>query len=406
MRQWPSVRRRVLAVKSLPVKILTALITFTIGVGVASLWLSSWIIPTIDPVAIDEPAPVRLEMVFVVDTTGSMSGLIEGAKQRIWGIVNQVMQEPHSSVQIGLVAYRDRGDDYVTQILPLTEDLDKVYTTLMNYEADGGGDTAEDVRTALAAGLNNAGWSLEASNLTQIIFLVGDAPPHDDYDDATDTLVTAANAVQRGIIVNTIQCGVAAETTRVWRSIAERGKGQYFAIAQSGGVQAITTPYDEELGVLANRLGSTYVAYGFGAGAGGEAKRAQMATEAAEVESRVALDAPAVAKAERAVNKVMNSKAYVGDLLQNIENGSVKLDAVNPAELPADLQSMSPSERQQEIEKRLAERRAIRGQILSLSKQRETFIDVEKKRRNVPRDGFDEVVSRALKEQIARKKMK
>ena len=392
--------------KSLPVKILTALITFTIGVGVASLWLSSWISPTIDPVAIDEPAPVRLEMVFVVDTTGSMSGLIEGAKQRIWGIVNQVMQEPHSSVQIGLVAYRDRGDDYVTQILPLTEDLDKVYTTLMNYEADGGGDTAEDVRTALAAGLNNAGWSLEASNLTQIIFLVGDAPPHDDYDDATDTLVTAANAVQRGIIVNTIQCGVAAETTRVWRSIAERGKGQYFAIAQSGGVQAITTPYDEELGVLANRLGSTYVAYGLGAGAGGEAKRAQMATEAAEVESRVALDAPAVAKAERAVNKVMNSKAYVGDLLQNIENGSVKLDAVNPAELPADLQSMSPSERQQEIEKRLAERRAIRGQILSLSKQRETFIDVEKKRRNVPRDGFDEVVSRALKEQIARKKMK
>ena len=131
-----------------------------------------------------------------------------------------------------------------------------------------------------------------------------------------------------------------------------------------------------------------------------------MATEAAEVESRVALDAPAVAKAERAVNKVMNPKAYVGDLLQNIENGSVKLDAVNPAELPADLQSMSPSERQQEIEKRLAERRAIRGQILSLSKQRETFIDVEKKRRNVPRDGFDEVVSRALKEQIARKKMK
>jgi Mg-chelatase subunit ChlD len=393
-------------VKSLPVKILTALITFTLGVGVASLWLSSWISPTIDPVAIDERAPVRLEMVFVVDTTGSMSGLIEGAKQRIWGIVNRVMQESHSSVQIGLVAYRDRGDDYVTQVLPLTEDLDKVYTTLMNYEADGGGDTEEDVRTALAAGLNNSGWSPEASNLTKIIFLVGDAPPHDDYDDATDTLVTASNAVQRGIIVNTIQCGVAAETMRVWRSIAERGKGQYFAIPQSGGVQAITTPYDEELGVLANRLGSMFVAYGYGVGAGGEAKRAEVAGVAAQVETRVALEAPPVAKAERAVNKAMNSKAYVGDLLQNIENGSVKLDAVNPAELPADLQSMSPAERQQEIEKRLAERRTIRGQILSLSKQRETYVDGEKKKRNVPKDGFDEVVSRALKEQIGRKKIK
>ena len=390
--------------KSLPVKILTALITFTLGVAVASFWLSSWVSPAIDPIALNNPAPVRLEMVFVVDTTGSMSGLIEGAKQRIWGIVNQVMQDSHSSVHIGLVAYRDRGDAYVTQVLPLTDDLDKVYTTLMNYDADGGGDTEEDVRTALSAGLNKAGWSPAADNLSQIIFLVGDAPPHDDYDDATDTLVTAGNAVQKGIIVNTIQCGIASQTTRVWQAIAQRGNGQYFAIAQSGGVQAITTPYDQELGTLANRLGSTFVAYGFGAGADGEAKRAQVATEAAEVETRVALAAPSVAKAERAMNKAMNSKAYVGDLLQNIENGSVKLDAVNPAELPADLQALSPAERQQEVEKRLAERRGIRGQILSLSKQRTAFIDAEKKKHSGSRDGFDEVVSRALREQIARKK--
>ena len=124
--------------KLLPVKILTALITFTLGVAVASLWLSSWVNPTINPVALESSQPARLEMVFVLDTTGSMSGLIDGAKQKIWGIVNGVMQESHTSVRIGLVAYRDRGDEYVTQVLPLTEDLDTVYTTLMNYEADGG----------------------------------------------------------------------------------------------------------------------------------------------------------------------------------------------------------------------------------------------------------------------------
>jgi Mg-chelatase subunit ChlD len=94
-------------------------------------------------------------MVFVVDTTGSMSGLIEGAKQKIWGIVNQVMQESQvSSVRIGLVAYRDRGDDYLAQVIPLTDDLDKVYTVLMHYDARGGGDYAEDVRSALVASLN------------------------------------------------------------------------------------------------------------------------------------------------------------------------------------------------------------------------------------------------------------
>jgi len=117
---------------SLPVKILTAILTFAIGVAVAGVWLTRWFEPVIDPVTIQQP-PAKLEMVFVLDTTGSMGALIEGAKQRIWGIVNEVMQESHTSVRIGLVAYRDRGDEYVTQVLPLTSDLDQVYTKLMDY---------------------------------------------------------------------------------------------------------------------------------------------------------------------------------------------------------------------------------------------------------------------------------
>ena len=126
--------------KKLFVRILVATLTFIIGVVVATLWLT----PRFEPVRfINEVQPTqisRLEMVFVLDTTGSMSGLIDGAKQKIWGIVNGVMRESHPSVRIGLVAYRDRGDEYLTQVLPLTDDLDKVYTTLMDYRADGGGD--------------------------------------------------------------------------------------------------------------------------------------------------------------------------------------------------------------------------------------------------------------------------
>jgi Mg-chelatase subunit ChlD len=392
-------------VKSLPIKILTALITFTLGVAITSLWLSSWVSkPSIDPIALNTE-PARLEMVFVLDTTGSMKGLIEGAKAKIWGIVNGVMQDSQSSsVRIGLVAYRDRGDEYLTQVLPLTDDLDKVYTTLMTYEADGGGDTEEDVRTALAAGVSNAGWSPAASDLSQVIFLVGDAPPHNDYDDTTDTLDTAVAAVRRGIIVNTVRCGLSMETERVWQAIAHNGNGQYFSIAQNGGVQAISTPYDEEMSQLAGRLGKTFVAFGYGAGAVGVAKRLEVEAGAAAVEQNVDLRAPMVAKAERALNKAISSKAYAGDLLQSIENGSVKLESVNPADLPADLQTLSPEERQAEIEKRLAARREIRGQIMSLSKQRQVYLEDEQKRAKTRKDGFDEVVSKTLKEQMARKK--
>ncbi len=123
------------------VRILTAVITFTIGVAIATAWVFDRTeAPTISPVQLSSGG-AAMEMVFVLDTTGSMGGLLTGAKERIWGLINEVMQTSKlSSVKVGLVAYRDRGDQYITQVLPLTEDLDKVYSTLMDYEAQGGGD--------------------------------------------------------------------------------------------------------------------------------------------------------------------------------------------------------------------------------------------------------------------------
>ncbi len=397
---------------SLTFRITTALLTFIIGVGVATAWVLHSRQAVIDPVPINEISSTSdsstLEMVFVLDTTGSMGGLIEGAKQRIWGIVNEVMQsKSHPAVRIGLVAYRDRGDQYVTQVLPLTNDLDKVYSTLMDYQAGGGGDTPEDVRRALVDGVRRAGWSQSSSRLAQIIFLVGDAPPHTDYPDEPDVTTTANEAVTKGMIVNTIQCGVIPGTREVWEAIAQSGQGQYFSIAQDGGVQAIATPYDEQLGALANKLGGTYLAYGGGAGAEGERFRA-VAKEVAEVsEQAVATRAAPSARAERALNKVVNADAYVGDLLQSIENGSVKLDSVKEEDLPADLRKLSADARKLEIEKRLAERRDLRAQIVSLSKQREEFIATERKKQNGGKQsGFDAAVAIALKEQLSRKGIK
>src|SRR4051812_24944923 len=76
------------------------------------------------PVNVRDRKP-QVEVVFCLDTTGSMSGLIDGAKQKIWSIVNQIASgRPNPEVKVGLVAYRDRGDAYVTQVYDLTTDLD------------------------------------------------------------------------------------------------------------------------------------------------------------------------------------------------------------------------------------------------------------------------------------------
>lgn len=398
--------------KKLSLNTTTAILTFCVGLGITSLWLiyaSAQDANAIPPVKINNNHPVKkktLEMVFVIDTTGSMGGLIEGAKQRVWGIVNEVMQsEAKPDVRVGLVAYRDKGDEYVTQVLPLTEDLDKVYTTLMSYSANGGGDGPENVRSALLAGVRNAGWSQSSSNIAQILFLVGDAPPHEDYKEVQDTVTTSAEAIRKGMIVNTIQCGNDPTTKKYWELIAGRGQGQYFLIPQDGGVQAITTPYDSRLAELGNKLGQTYVAYGGGAGEAGYSYRSEAKAKQVSSETMVASEAPAPAQADRAYNKAINSSAYVGDLLQDIESGKTKLENVKDEDLPDDLKKMSADERKKEIEKRLAERKKMREEILELTKKRNEYLTDERKKQG-KQNGFDVAVASALKEQLAKKGIK
>lgn len=359
---------------------------------------------SIKPVTGGKP---ELEMVFVLDTTGSMGGLLEGAKQKIWGIVNDVMKTPaHPMVRIGLVAYRDHGDEYVTRVLPITDDLDKVYATLMAYRADGGGDTPEDVRRALSDGVHKAGWSPRGPRVAQILFLVGDAPPHDDYTNEPDTITSAAQAVNAGIIVNTIECGGAEDTRQAWQKICRRGEGQFFQIAQDGGVQAVSTPFDSELSRLGAKVGATYYAYG-GGRSGGSAFRSSKIAAQARMERSIASSAPAAAQADRAVNKAINSHSYDdSDLLQGVENGAVKIESLKAADLPAELSKLSPEARKREIEKRLNERKALRVHILALSKKRDAFLAAARQKKTGVKSGFDTAVSAAIRSQSARRGIK
>jgi hypothetical protein len=146
------------------------------------------------------------------------------------------------------------------------------------------------------------------------------------------------------------------------------------------------------------------MSYGGGGGAAGVQYRETQKQAADAYESIVAKRSAPSAAAERTVNKALNSKAYIGDLLQDIENGSTKLESVKTEDLPSELQKLSPEERKQEIEKRLAERSEIRKQIMELSKQRTEYIASERKKRTGgAQNGFDVAVSAALREQLAKK---
>src|SRR5204863_7232014 len=99
----PTTARRTGQMNSIPFRAAVALLTFLIGIGVATAWVYDTRNPKIDPIPLNSKDESTLEMVFVLDTTGSMGGLLEGAKQRIWGIVNEVMQSSQkTNVRIGL----------------------------------------------------------------------------------------------------------------------------------------------------------------------------------------------------------------------------------------------------------------------------------------------------------------
>ncbi|MCH7791415.1 MAG: VWA domain-containing protein [Planctomycetes bacterium] len=159
---------------------------------------------TVAPISAEKPV---IEVVFVLDTTGSMSGLLQGAKEKIWSIANAIATaQPTPDIKIGLVGYRDRGDAYITVRTAMTSDLDAIYSDLMKYEAGGGGDGPESVNQALNEAVTLFEWSSDA-NALKLIYLVGDAPPHMDYQDDVRYHDSCAIAAEAGIIINTIQCG-------------------------------------------------------------------------------------------------------------------------------------------------------------------------------------------------------
>ncbi|MCH8972254.1 MAG: VWA domain-containing protein, partial [Acidobacteria bacterium] len=193
--------------------------------------------------------------------TGSMSGLIQTAKEKIWSIATTMASaQPTPEIRIGLVAYRDRGDRYVTKLVDLSADLDSVYAKLMDFQADGGGDTPESVNKALYDAVHDMSWS-QGDQAYQVIFLIGDAPPHMDYNEVRYPAIVA-DALEKGIVINTIQCGGMSTTVAPWTQIASLGHGKFFQVEQAGGAVAYTTPYDDKIAELSAKLDDTRLYYG------------------------------------------------------------------------------------------------------------------------------------------------
>lgn len=335
----------------------------------------------------EQPRPSdkhQIDVVFAVDTTGSMGGLIDGAKRTVWSIASSIKNtDPNAELRIGLVAYRDLGDDYVTKDFALTTDLDAVFAELSAYRAAGGGDTPENVDAALDVTLHKMQWRDDAKKL---VFLVGDAPPASRGDVPTFD-VLAKEAGEKGIIINTIRAGHDSDTMASFQRIAMLGKGEFSSIQQDGGVQQVATPYDDKLAELSATIDSTAVI------AGDEGVRRNYAAKMA-----AAAAAPAPAKADRAMYFKGGEARAEEDLVGGYANGTVSVDSLRDGDLPAEMRGLDKDRLRKELDGRVAARNAAQVELAKVANERAEYL--KKAPGAGGEGGFDQKVKATLEKQL------
>jgi hypothetical protein len=346
-------------------------------------------------------AKPTVEVAFVLDTTGSMGGLIEGAKRKIWSIATAIVDSnPDADIRMGLVAYRDIGDDYVTRKVELTRDIQDLYANLLELKARGGGDWPESVNEALDIAVNKLQWT-SGSDVRRIVFLVGDAPPHMDYAQDTKYPVTLSVAKQKDIIVNAVLAGNAADTERVWRDIAQSGNGRFIPIPQDGGqVVVIETPYDEDIIILQREINGTVIPYGPRAmQKRTEDKTKQLSQVAAAAPSQASEMASYINKRARSTSEAVTGD---GDLVSDVSAGRSSFSAIRDEDLPDNLRAMKPEVRMDEVNKQMTQRKQLNERLSTLVAKRDKYVADARAKAPPRASSFDRVVEDTLRAQIKR----
>ena len=341
-----------------------------------------------------------IDIVLCLDVSGSMNGLIESAKSKLWDIVNDLAKiKPTPELRVGLYSYGhstyDAQAGWVRKEVDLTGDLDEVYRKLNALTINGG---TELVARVTRDAIDQQKWSAD-KNALKIIFVCGNESA--DQDKQVTLASVADKATEKDVVINTIFCGpVGHGDATGWQNYAVLAKGKFFSIDQNKGTVVINTPFDQDIAKLSADMSKTYVAYG---AAGKEKAANQVAQDANALKQ-----APGVAAA-RAESK--NSAFYRNDgwcLVDRMKNDKeFDLKKIAVEDLPEEMKKMTAEEREAHLKKKLAERETMQKQIAELSAKRQAYIKEESKKNPDKADqAFDAAVRGALRQQADSKGIK
>lgn len=322
------------------------------------------------PLAENPPAKDQsIMLALLLDTSNSMDGLINQAKSQLWKIVNELSAARCGDgsmprIKIALYEYGNDGlpssEGYIRLVTPLTTDLDLISEKLFSLTTNGGNEYCGQV---IRTSLHQLAWSASDADL-KMIFIAGNEP-------FTQGLIpyraACSLAKEKGVIVNTIFCGNFDEGIGTdWKSGADLTGGTYMSIEQNRKTVYISTPYDDRIAALNEKLNATYVYFGQSG-----AQRKQMQLQ----QDKNAESYGKSNKADRAVSK--SSRAYSNsswDLVDAYKDDEKVIAKAREEDLPDDMKGLSTAQRESYVKEKSKERAAVQDEIQSLNRKRQEYI--------------------------------
>ncbi len=344
--------------------------------------------------AADKPSASRpVDLVICLDVSGSMQGLIDSAKLKLWDIVNELaMVKPTPRLRVAIYSYGGQGGEYsqangfTRKEVNLTTDLDAVYKKLNDLKITGHDEYVTGVSKRALTEQDFA----KDKNALKLIFVCGNEEA--DQDPKVKLVDLAKLTKEMDVIVNTIYCGPENDGIAPgWKAVAEQCGGKFASINMNKAMTTmVATPFDKELNELSGKLNGTYVFYG----------KAQADLKLNQgIQDSNAAKASAGAGAARAATKGGGLYRNEQDVIDKMAaDAKFDVNKLKEEELPDELKKMKPEERTAHIKKKADERAELQKKITDLAGKRSKHIEEEV--RKAPKNAAEKSLDDALKATI------
>ncbi len=342
----------------------------------------------------------KIKIALLLDTSGSMDGLIDQARAQLWKLVNELAKARYNNEKPGLeLALYEYGSavvsaeaGYLRQLSDFTNDLDVISEKLFSLHTSG---SEEYCGQVIAAATNQLNWENNNEDL-QIIFIAGNEAFTQGKVNYSES---CKSANQKNIFVNTIYCGNYNEGLNSgWKNGATLAHGNYMSIEQNQKTVYIETPYDTEIAGLNDKLNETYVSYGY---EGNSKKLNQIAQD------NNARKYGTVNTASRVLTK--SSKFYDNtswDMVDASRKKDFDVQKIKESDLPAVLKGKSKEEKEKYIASKTKEREEITKHIEELNKLRNEYLTEKARVEKTADNSLDAAMLKAIHEQAAQKNLK